>query len=175
MSSEGQGVRAIMKVRSSDSGSGFSADFHLHLTLTLTLYLTLPLAQTLTRTLTRTLVLTQKKRNASLEKDIRTTLVPGVRPSRTPGRWEASLTIRGAGSSGYIYLGTFSTLEKASEVRLWAVQMTEKNGNVDAKTMKELIRDAFPECFSKSKKPITFAPLMTPMPVNVHHSPVPYL
>jgi hypothetical protein len=100
-----------------------------------------------------------KKRNVSLEeeKDIRTTLEPGVRPSRTPGRWEAHLTVRGAGSSGYVHLGTFLTREKASEVRLWAVQMREKNENADAKTMKELVREAFPECFSKSKKAKTAA------------------
>jgi hypothetical protein len=47
----------------------------------------------------------------------RTSSEPGIRQSRTNGRYDAHITIPGVGKSGYVHLGTFEDVEVARTVR----------------------------------------------------------
>jgi hypothetical protein len=111
-----------------------------------------------------------KRKQDEAEEDkgpVRTSCEVGVRQSRTPGRWEAHITLRGPGSSGYVHLGTFRTREMASEVRKHGVQMKKQHGRVDAKTLKRMVREAFPEGFKKFKKARTPAAAAAEQPATV--------
>ena len=88
--------------------------------------------------------------------DPRSSLQPGVRPSRTSGKWEAHITLPGAAAS-YVHLGTFPSQEIAAQVRLRAVVLKGQHYGIDDHALKAKLRADLPDCFRKFRKNVARA------------------